>query len=211
LWTLGSGISGRHAYRGSAVLSPVLSRLLARLGPERSLGQSYEELTRGTLSERLLGRPNNSVCALIVSQLRRAPTVAAHRAAIVQLYDKAMNIVRDPQPLARYPLVVSDPASFERAMAHRGWNVSGRWFRTPIHPVRDVPKRLAYSPDAGPRGEQLAAHVVNLPTHTMVDDSDARELIAIAFGAGAQPIITVTDAPDSVIDTRSSSSTTVKP
>jgi dTDP-4-amino-4,6-dideoxygalactose transaminase len=208
LWTIGSVIGGRRAYRGSIVLAPLLSRLLARLGPTRSAGQSDDELAGGGISEQLLGRPNNSVCALIISQVRRLPSIAAHRTAIVRLYDEATNVYHSPQPLVRYPLIVSDPDSFERTMANHGWNVSGRWFRTPLHPVRNTPKHLAYSPGATPQGEQLAAHVVNLPTHPLVSLCDARDLIRLALAAGARPI--VTDGLGIIVDMRASISADVK-
>lgn len=207
LWTIGSVINGRRAYRGSIVLAPLLSRVLARLGPERSAGQSDDELARGEVSEQLLGRPNNSVCALIISQVRRLPSVAAHRTAIVRLYDEATNVYRSPQPLVRYPLIVSNPDSFERTMASHGWNVSGRWFRTPLHPARNTPKHLAYSPGTTPQGEQLAAHVVNLPTHPLVSLCDARDLIRLALAVGARPVL-VNDL-GSIADTRASVSADV--
>ena len=125
----------------------------------------------------------------MVSQVRRAAGLSAHRARIVSVYDRRAGIQRGAEPLVRYPLIAEDPDRFEAALERAGWDVRGRWFNGPVHPRSSDLAALGYQPGSAPNAERLAATVVNLPTHPLISSQAAEALIDAAIAAGAEPVV----------------------
>ena len=174
--------AGRH-------LSAELFRKVAwHLAETRLLGQSATELAGRGIDPELLGAPDGRATRLMLSQVRRAAAIASHRLSIVSIYDRLAGLARDSEPLIRYPLTAVDPSAFEHALADSGWDVRGRWFTAPLHPAGSNLAALGYEPGSAPNAERLAATVVNLPTHPLVGDEDARTLMTAALAAGASPL-----------------------
>lgn len=175
--------SGRHprARQALAIAGDLLS-------PDAVAGQSGDELHGQGVGAGMLGPPSAAAARMIVGQLSRAGAVAAGRAHVAAIYDTAAGVRRAPVPLVRYPMLVDDVGAFERALAAAGWDAEGRWFDAPLHPRSAGPASFGYRHGSAPRAEALAAHVVNLPTHPLVSDEDARALIAAALGCGARPL-----------------------
>jgi dTDP-4-amino-4,6-dideoxygalactose transaminase len=178
--------AGRLQYGGHGRLARPLRRVAIRLAPERMAGQCFSELAGEGVDPALLGRPNGTVARLIISQLARRERVSAHRARIVALYDIEAGVRRPPLPLLRYPLRVDRPERFERELRQHGWDLSGRWFRSPLHPGEEIPPAYGFDPHRAPEAVRLAGSVVNLPTHPLVDERDARTLVRLALDAGAR-------------------------
>lgn len=171
---------------------PRVAGLLAMAGdllaPTAVAGQSSGELDGGGVGPELLGAPNRTVARLVTGQLARGGAVGAHRRAVVAAYDAAAGVVREPLPLVRYPLVTDDIEGFERVLAQRGWDAEGRWFDAPLHPASSRPEAFGYRYGSAPAAEALAARVVNLPTHPLISEANARDLIDAALAAGARPV-----------------------
>jgi perosamine synthetase len=179
---------GRAAYAGRRTTVRVLRRATRSLAPERLAGQSQEELTATGVDPELLGRPNDTVARLVTTQLRRGRRVAEHRAKIVGIYDREAGIPRPAEPLIRYPMRVDDPAAFERELADAGWDVSGRWFNAPLHPGAADAEAFRFDAERASNAVALSRTVVNLPTHTLVSETDAMTLVRLALDAGACPL-----------------------
>lgn len=179
--------SGRLRYGGRHG-GYLTANLFTRLSPLRAAGQSPAEFSGGGADHRLLGRPPRTVARLIVGQVSRSAALAEHRGRIVEIYDRAVGLKRDPQPLSRYPMVAPDVERVDRAMRDAGWFLDGRWFEAPLHPARANPRAFGLDPSAVPCAVELSRTVINLPTHPLVTASDAAQLIEVALRAGAQPL-----------------------
>lgn len=187
--TLATLVAARLRWRGYPHLADPILRRVARADAVRAEGQSGAELAGHGVEPRLLGPPTRTVARLGCTQLGRLDAVALHRRRMVELYDRAAGVERPAEPLLRYPLRVEDPAAFEGAMLEAGWDLRGRWFSSVLHPAGSDPAAFGYRPGSAPAGERLVATVVNLPTHPLVGEREARELIALALEAGARPLV----------------------
>jgi dTDP-4-amino-4,6-dideoxygalactose transaminase len=188
-YTVVTTVMGRASYGGRLAVSRRLRRVARRLDPDRLRGQSDAERNGLGVDPRLLGRPNRLSLQLMLSQCARIDSVRAHRAKIVAIYDARAELQRLAEPLVRYPLVCADPLVFEARMREHGWDVSGRWFSSPLHGA--VPELgLGVGTGETPSSERLAASVVNLPTHPLVSERDADALVLAALSAGAKPLCT---------------------
>ena len=176
---------GRLEYRGLPVPAFGFTSV-RRLIEANRLGEEQEsELAPYMVVPSMLGRPNGSTARLVTTQLRRASTVAEHRARVVGLYDRAAGLSRPAEPLNRYPMTVADPPAFYERLRSAGWDVAGRQSRRT--PMTD-PVVCRYRPGTAPDSEQLFATAVELPTHPLVRDEDAARLISHALEAGARPV-----------------------
>lgn len=179
---------GRALWRGARVRRSLCYELGRRVAPTRLAGQQTGELAGRGVPAALRGAPNRTVARLAVYQLARIDEIAKRRRELVARYDRAAGVERDPEPLVRYPLAVADPALFEAAFRAVGWDLTGRWFSAPLHPAGSDATAFGLEPGAAPAAERLAATTVNLPTHPLVSDAEADELIAFALAHGARPL-----------------------
>jgi dTDP-4-amino-4,6-dideoxygalactose transaminase len=188
LVTLATLLMGRLDYRGFRTAAGLFRRVAYHLAVDRLRGQSPSELAGLGVDPELLGRPDGTSAMLILGQLRRAAGIGSHRERIVSIYDREAGVERSPEPLLRYPLLSDDPHEFERRLLEVGWDVRGRWFAGPLHPPTTDVAALGYELGSAPVAERLARTVVNLPTHPLVRERDARDLVRAALSAGARPV-----------------------
>ncbi|MGH9300022.1 MAG: DegT/DnrJ/EryC1/StrS family aminotransferase [Acidimicrobiales bacterium] len=186
--TLATLVAGRLQFQGRSRPAYWVRRVPEAFAPDRLRGQSRTELNGEGVAPPLLGRPNRVVARLIVSQLRQLQAVSESRSQVVALYDRIAGMHRDAVPLVRYPLLVGDPHAVESRFVKGGWDVSGRWFNAPLHPVGANAERLGFNPGSAPQAERLAASVINLPTHPLVSEKDATRLIELALEVEALPV-----------------------
>jgi dTDP-4-amino-4,6-dideoxygalactose transaminase len=180
--------AGRSAFAGRRVPTEILNRLTLALASDRAAGQSGAELAGRGIDPLLLGPPPRTAAALAVAQMSRAQAIGDRRRRTVAIYDAAAGVERAAEPLVRYPLWADDRAEVERRVRERGWELGRPWFVSPLHPREPAAGAHGYAAGMAPGGEELARHVVNLPTHTLVRERDARELIDAALAAGARPL-----------------------
>lgn len=124
--------------------------------------------------------PADSLWGSLIHQLGRLDVIreAAHKAA--GAYERALADAKCPVPvnwrdhagtlLIRYPLFVADPQRFCSFFAASGIEV-GRWFN---QPVQGATEGHDYGYEAGlcPVAEAVSAHIVNLPLHARLAESD---------------------------------------
>ena len=189
LVTLLTMVLGRLEYAGRDRPAHYLRRGLQRVARDRLRGQTLGELRGEGIDVALRGRPNRGAARLMLSQVAQAERVARHRAKIVRIYDSGAGVDRAPEPLVRYPMTVDDPPALEESLRAEGWNLSGRWFAAPLHPATADPAAFSYTLGLAPSGEALSASVVNLPTHMLVTETEARQLIALALAHGARSLL----------------------
>ena len=149
-------------------------------------------LPRATSEDELRGaRPanyaqllSNAQAALALRQLRRLQSNVAHRrhvaaAFAARLVEAGYRVPRAPagaEPVfVRYPIWVEDrPLAIRLA---RPRVLLGNWFTSVLEEATS-PEHGAYEPGSCPRAEAAAQHLVNLPTHPLIDDSDVDAIVS---------------------------------
>jgi dTDP-4-amino-4,6-dideoxygalactose transaminase len=187
--TVATYAMGRLDSAGRHRSAELFRKVAWHLDESRLLGQSPLELAGHGVDVALLGEADPIVAHLMMSQVRRAARLSAHRTRIVSVYDRRAGVRRGAEPLVRYPLAAEDPERFEAALDRAGWDVRGRWFNGPVHPRSTNLSALGYQPGTAPNAERLAATVVNLPTHPLISPQAAGALIDAAIAAGAEPVV----------------------
>lgn len=127
-------------------------------------------------------RFSNAQARVGVRQLHRLDANLEHRRRIAAVYASGLPdghrvevpTVADPS-WVRYPLVVSDRDAAEEAC--RASTVLGNWF-TSVLEESHSPEVAGYEQGSCPVAERLCSHLVNLPTHQRVSESDARAIMA---------------------------------
>jgi dTDP-4-amino-4,6-dideoxygalactose transaminase len=78
--------------------------------------------------------------------------------------------------LLRYPILVKNKAAVLQA-AKRERVELGDWFVSPLHPVEAGLQRWGYTSGQCPLAEEVAAHIVNLPTHPRVSQREVQRTL----------------------------------
>jgi dTDP-4-amino-4,6-dideoxygalactose transaminase len=74
--------------------------------------------------------------------------------------------------MVRYPFPVKNKSAVLAEAERRGIEI-GSWFESVIHPDGSPLKELGYSLGQCPVAERIVQHIVNLPLHRRVSDTDA--------------------------------------
>lgn len=158
-------------------------------------------LPRPTTDEELRGqrpsiyeeRLSNVQAALGLLQLERLEENLNHRNKIASLYEKGLiemgyNGPRSPESAepsyVRYPVWVRDKEAAVNTLAGR--IVVGTWFTSVLEEALS-PEYGEYESGSCPRAEEVARHLINLPTHARVAEGDAEALVAELQGMIANP------------------------
>jgi len=163
--------------------------LYERIGRRQPLPRptSSQEL-QGLKPARYEQRMSNAQAALALRQLRRLKPNLRHRAAIAEIYARALaeSGVRSPAvpPLGtpafvRYPVWVRDRAAAVTAASPH--TVLGTWFTSVLEEATS-PQAGGYVSGSCPRAELAASHLVNLPTHLRVQPGHAQTIAASLAG-----------------------------
>lgn len=106
----------------------------------------------------------NALAILLVQQLKKLDRFTRNREEIVRLYG-------GKGPLLRYPKLVEDPQkSF--VTAKKQGVLLGNWY----HHVVD-PGPVGYTTGSCPRAEEVAKHIINLPTR--ISPKDAKRVMSV--------------------------------
>lgn len=166
------------------------AHVLARAAYE--IGGSRHPLPRPTEASELHGerprhfarRLSNGQAAVGLTQLAALAANLDHRQRIAKVYQEllASNGFRLPvspttaiPAYVRYPVWVADRSAVQKAMRAR--LVLGTWFTSVLEESVD-PRYGDYLPGSCPCAEEVARHLVNLPTHGRVTERDAAEIAA---------------------------------
>jgi len=108
-----------------------------------------------------------------------------HRKQICQLYEDLLKetgfqVVKIPSyadpVFLRYPLLVKDKQAVLNH-ARKGRIEIGSWFESVLHPAGSPLEAAGYIPGQCPVGEEIARHIINLPTHPRVTEEEAVRVV----------------------------------
>jgi perosamine synthetase len=137
-------------------------------------------------------RLSNAQAALGLRQLHCLETNVAHRRATAAAYHEWLSAYgfRVPIPPAkanpafvRYPVWVQDPALTVRVARRRA--TLGTWFSSVLEEA-DAPTCGDYEMGSCPRAEEVARHLVNLPTNPRVNEQDIEAIVSALVDAEAR-------------------------
>jgi len=129
-------------------------------------------------------RLSNVQAVLGLRQLHRLESNLSHRRVTADLYMKHLSKLdfRVPKPPAkaepayvRFPLWVADRAALVKSTT--SCLVMGLWFTSVLQEAVS-PECGDYPAGSCPQAEDVAAHLVNLPTHLRVQERDARMIVS---------------------------------
>lgn len=121
---------------------------------------------------------------LALAQLQTFSVQLQHRLEIALVYDQNLEWKQgqcqqlEPSNFltksshVRYSIWVDDPSALIQFLQARQIYISDRWYRQPVD-CGSLGCKSAYIPGSCPEAEQLAAHIINLPTHQSVTTADA--------------------------------------
>ena len=124
--------------------------------------------------------PADTLWDALMHQLGRLDLISAAARKAAEAYDSVLADAECPVPvdwrhnagtlLIRYPLFVADPQRFCSFFAASGIE-AGRWFNKPVHGTTES---HCYGYEAGtcPISEAVSDHIVNLPLHARLTESD---------------------------------------
>lgn len=160
--------------------------LLRRLAAARLLVGSSEEAEIG--SRKPLGyekRMSAVQASAAMGPLAALDGVIRHRLELCQTYQTELGrrglptvdwASDPPVGLLRYPILVKNKAAVLQA-ARRERVELGDWFVSPLHPVEAGLQRWGYTSGQCPLAEEVAAHIVNLPTHPRVSQREVQRTL----------------------------------
>jgi len=147
---------------------------------------------KGTCFPKNIKRFPNALANLAFLQVKKIETYNQQRKDFAEAYIKEIkNLLRDTpstgsipiatvyegkEPLCRFPLLIKDKQKIKRYFAQQGMYI-GDWYNQAIDPAGTDFKKVSYTKGACPTAEELAANIINLPTHpTMTKDDGERVL-----------------------------------
>jgi len=167
------GLFGRRA-------STVTMQLVRQVVRSVSSEDRFER--NGGLAAWRLARLPPQLAGIGLRQLKRLHAIVAHRRKLAGLYESALargvtegklGLLRcapDVSPVwLRYPVVVPDPEATLARMRRRGFELAPRWFSQVVYPPGTDLRTIGYVPGMCPGGEELAARILNLPTHPLIE------------------------------------------
>lgn len=118
------------------------------------------------------------LAAAALSILRRVEQDDARRRAAARRYAAVLASHGFPWPAydaevayVRFPLLVRNRRRAAAALRRHQIEV-GEWFNSPLHPAGCPLERFGYVQGTCPVAERLAQHIINLPTHPRMSQSD---------------------------------------
>ncbi len=123
------------------------------------------------------------------AELLRKGTVTAganwdHRRRIAGLYAERLaqiglngiRVLPGTAPvILRFPVIVRDKVKVVREARKRRVEI-GDWFVSPLHPLTEHLERVCYKGGECPVAENASRHVINLPTHPRINESEAARI-----------------------------------
>lgn len=119
----------------------------------------YAEEKKGRQPEIFPAKYPNALAILMLKQLKKFERFSKEREASVRLYG-------GKGPLLRYPKKVEDPANTIEKAKKKGI-LLGNWYHNVVDPVA-----FGYKTGSCPKAEDIAKHIINLPTR--ISPADAK-------------------------------------
>ncbi len=120
--------------------------------------------------------------ALLTHRWPRRDAEIAHRQQVAAIYRKLLpaevqwdDPSSDASIYLRFPIRVPDRTALVAFLRKQGIHIGDTWYDAPIGPRKYLAK-TNYQTGNCPHAEQLAEHIVNLPTHININESQAEQL-----------------------------------
>jgi perosamine synthetase len=126
---------------------------------------------------------------LLENQIRRLDQLIRHRKLIAALYEdllgkkgiKTVSLPEEYKPVfLRYPLLAGNKKKVLEEARRRHIEI-GDWFVSPIHPNLEGWEKVGYEKGSCPVAEGICRHIINLPTHNGINESEAEKIIDFVF------------------------------
>ncbi|KPJ56920.1 hypothetical protein AMJ49_03310 [Parcubacteria bacterium DG_74_2] len=132
---------------------------------------------------------SNALAILAKNQFKKLERFNEHRRKIAKIYENELKrkfnlpLLRDKReeeltPL-RYPILVKNSDKILREMEKNNIHLNDGWRKSPVVPPDTDFKKMEYIKGSCERAENLADHILNLPTHINVSEKKVREIINI--------------------------------
>lgn len=104
----------------------------------------------------------------------------AHRQEIYKIYQEAgLRFGVDfPSSYLRFPMWVDDPTDFGKKLSTFNFHITDRWYRQAVD-IGTLSVTSRYQNGSCPKAEELASHIVNLPTHINISTFQAQQLVFV--------------------------------
>jgi perosamine synthetase len=167
-------------------LSKYMLAVLFRLGFFR-YSTSAEE-SYGHLPAEFLSSPSDSHWRIVARQLQRLEKILDNSDSVANRYKEVL-AAHDVNAgaavensgymhLIRFPLLVLNQNRMIEYFDHRGIEI-GRWFDAPVAPMPQDPNIFHYTPGQCPVAEEVAQHIVNLPLHIRLTNTDVDKICLV--------------------------------
>lgn len=136
---------------------------------------------RTILSEDEVKRLPPVLSALALSQLQHITEVNKKRTHIANQYEQKLPgemVYHFDQPLLRYPIRVDNPKQLTTFLRKKKIIV-GNWYSNTIDPKGVSLQKLEYRKGSCPKAEEIASHVINLPTYASLSDKEINRLCTL--------------------------------
>ncbi|OGI00450.1 MAG: hypothetical protein A2Y25_11920 [Candidatus Melainabacteria bacterium GWF2_37_15] len=168
VWSLGFLLLFRDIFMSSCTywLITNIYRFLSKYN--LILGSSQgEEIEKPVMPHDFLKGFSNLQAKRGIKELKNLPD----RRKIAELYAKKLNMPFYPEHnYLRFPVLVKNKTAFlKKAQKHQ--MEIGDWFLSPLHPVTSNYELWNYNYGEYPNAEYTAAHIVNLPTHSRINEN----------------------------------------
>ncbi len=125
---------------------------------------------------------SSAAARLLLRRLKNIDSEVAHRQKITAIYQKGiaskLQLVTDKDAAClRFPIWIEDRAELVKFLKQFHIYVGDTWYDAPLAPARYLPKTNYQAGDC-PNAEELAEHIVNLPTHRQVTTEVAQQICA---------------------------------
>ena len=159
--------------------SSLLRRFALRFPPTSHRSQNAGELTGGPAD---LVSLHPALASVGLQGLANVTSNLRHRRRVASIYRRLLpGLVpiwaQDDLPYVRQPVLVPDAEQTTAALRRSGLDLGERWFNAPIHPRGS---HSTYVAGTAPNAENLARHVLSLPTHPLIT-SDTAEVVALSL------------------------------
>lgn len=116
--------------------------------------------------------------SLVVKAYEQLPGVIEHRRHIAAIYRETLppevQVKHTEEAVyLRFPLLVKAPHKLINHLKQFGIYIGDRWYDAPVAPKRSL-SGTSYQAGQCPHAEYVAEHMINLPTHIHVSDTEAK-------------------------------------
>jgi len=140
----------------------------------------------GMFNPREVKKFPNALARLALLQIKRIELYNKRRIEIAQMYfqhakEYKSGIIFSERlsiPLLRFPVTVVNKKEAIRFFAKNGIYI-GDWYNQAIDPVGVDLEKIYYKNGSCPKAEEMAKHIINLPTYPRMKDSDVEKVLGV--------------------------------